>query len=102
MFLLLGSLVTPGNVIYVLLFGWWISLFYFLVSLLMFCTIAGIPYGMLGIFCESFVNSPFQLNFDTLFLFESVLSYFMIGKLCLQLSLYFVWPFGKALQKVSE
>uniref|UniRef100_A0A9J8BUY5 Cation/H+ exchanger protein 1 n=1 Tax=Cyprinus carpio carpio TaxID=630221 RepID=A0A9J8BUY5_CYPCA len=44
-----GSLVTVGNVIYVLLFGWWISLFYFLVSLLMFCTIAGIPYGMSGI-----------------------------------------------------
>uniref|UniRef100_A0A673J1H6 Low affinity vacuolar monovalent cation/H(+) antiporter-like n=1 Tax=Sinocyclocheilus rhinocerous TaxID=307959 RepID=A0A673J1H6_9TELE len=63
-----GSLVTFGNVIYVLLFGWWISLFYFLVSLLMFCTIAGIPYG----------------------------------KLCLQLSGYFLWPFGKALQKVSE
>uniref|UniRef100_A0A671QZF9 Low affinity vacuolar monovalent cation/H(+) antiporter-like n=1 Tax=Sinocyclocheilus anshuiensis TaxID=1608454 RepID=A0A671QZF9_9TELE len=63
-----GSLVTVGNVIYVLLFGWWISLFYFLVSLLMFCTIAGIPYG----------------------------------KLCLQLSGYFLWPFGKALQKVSE
>uniref|UniRef100_A0A8C2DXM5 Cation/H+ exchanger protein 1 n=1 Tax=Cyprinus carpio TaxID=7962 RepID=A0A8C2DXM5_CYPCA len=62
-----GSLVTVGNVIYVLLFGWWISLFYFLVSLLMFCTIAGIPYG----------------------------------KLCLQLSGYFLWPFGKALQKVS-
>uniref|UniRef100_A0A672SY01 Low affinity vacuolar monovalent cation/H(+) antiporter-like n=1 Tax=Sinocyclocheilus grahami TaxID=75366 RepID=A0A672SY01_SINGR len=63
-----GSLVTVGNVIYVLLFGWWISLFYFLVSLLMFCTIAGIPYG----------------------------------KLCVQLSGYFLWPFGKALQKVSE
>uniref|UniRef100_A0A673K2P6 Low affinity vacuolar monovalent cation/H(+) antiporter-like n=1 Tax=Sinocyclocheilus rhinocerous TaxID=307959 RepID=A0A673K2P6_9TELE len=63
-----GSLITAGNVIYVLLFGWWISIFYFLVSLLMFCTIAGIPYG----------------------------------KLCLQLSGYFLWPFGKALQKVSE
>uniref|UniRef100_A0A672L9F8 Low affinity vacuolar monovalent cation/H(+) antiporter-like n=1 Tax=Sinocyclocheilus grahami TaxID=75366 RepID=A0A672L9F8_SINGR len=62
-----GSLITAGNVIYVLLFGWWISIFYFLVSLLMFCTIAGIPYG----------------------------------KLCLQLSGYFLWPFGKALQKVS-
>uniref|UniRef100_A0A672L9I8 Low affinity vacuolar monovalent cation/H(+) antiporter-like n=1 Tax=Sinocyclocheilus grahami TaxID=75366 RepID=A0A672L9I8_SINGR len=57
-----GSLITAGNVIYVLLFGWWISIFYFLVSLLMFCTIAGIPYG----------------------------------KLCLQLSGYFLWPFGKS------
>uniref|UniRef100_A0A673JRX0 Low affinity vacuolar monovalent cation/H(+) antiporter-like n=1 Tax=Sinocyclocheilus rhinocerous TaxID=307959 RepID=A0A673JRX0_9TELE len=63
-----GSLITAGNVIYVLLFGWWISIFYFLVSLLMFCTIAGIPYG----------------------------------KLCLQLSGYFLWPFGKALQKSSS
>uniref|UniRef100_A0A672L487 Low affinity vacuolar monovalent cation/H(+) antiporter-like n=1 Tax=Sinocyclocheilus grahami TaxID=75366 RepID=A0A672L487_SINGR len=50
-----GSLITAGNVIYVLLFGWWISIFYFLVSLLMFCTIAGIPYGMSGFFCDSFL-----------------------------------------------
>ncbi|NP_001020678.2 cation/H+ exchanger protein 1 [Danio rerio] len=63
-----GSLVTAGNIVYVLLFGWWISLFYFLVGLLMFFTIAGIPYG----------------------------------KLCLQLSGYFIWPFGKALQKSSS
>ncbi|XP_065145763.1 cation/H+ exchanger protein 1 [Paramisgurnus dabryanus] len=60
-----GSLVTFGNVVYVLLFGWWLSLFYLLVSLVMFCSIAGIPYG----------------------------------KLCLQLSGYFLWPFGKALRK---
>ncbi|KAI7791622.1 cation/H+ exchanger protein 1 [Triplophysa rosa] len=63
-----GSLVTIGNVVYVLLFGWWISLLYFLVSLLMFCSIAGIPYG----------------------------------KLCLQLSGYFLWPFGKALKKSNS
>jgi len=50
-----GSLVTVGNIVYVLLFGWWISLFYFLVSLLMFCTIAGIPYGMSGFICHSFL-----------------------------------------------
>lgn len=47
------------------------------------------------------VNSPFYLHCDTLFSLESVLSYLLIGKLCLELSGYFLWPFGKALQKVS-
>ncbi|XP_068595334.1 uncharacterized protein cax2 [Brachionichthys hirsutus] len=42
-----GRLITCGNVAYVLLFGWWLSLAYFLVGLLMFITIAGIPYGKL-------------------------------------------------------
>ncbi|XP_072097687.1 cation/H+ exchanger protein 1 isoform X1 [Mobula birostris] len=40
-----GSLVTCDNVLYVLLFGWWISLLYLLVALVMFVTIVGIPYG---------------------------------------------------------
>uniref|UniRef100_A0A8C9QY00 Cation/H+ exchanger protein 1 n=1 Tax=Scleropages formosus TaxID=113540 RepID=A0A8C9QY00_SCLFO len=60
-----GSLVTCGNIIYVLLFAWWISLMYMLVSLLMFLTVIGVPYG----------------------------------KLCLKLSYYFLWPFGKSIQK---
>uniref|UniRef100_A0AAY5F033 Cation/H+ exchanger protein 2 n=1 Tax=Electrophorus electricus TaxID=8005 RepID=A0AAY5F033_ELEEL len=62
-----GSLFTCGNVLYVVLFGWWISLVYLLTSMLMFMTIIGIPHG----------------------------------KLCLRLAGYFLWPFGKAIQKVS-
>ncbi|KAL2093922.1 hypothetical protein ACEWY4_011234 [Coilia grayii] len=58
-----GSLISFGNVLYVLLFGWWLALVYVLVSLLMFCTLIGIPYG----------------------------------KLCWQLSGYFLWPFGKSI-----
>ncbi|XP_068169870.1 uncharacterized protein [Antennarius striatus] len=42
-----GRLITCGNVMYVLLFGWWVSLVYFLVGTLMFITITGIPYGKL-------------------------------------------------------
>uniref|UniRef100_A0A3B4DKQ5 Cation/H+ exchanger protein 1 n=2 Tax=Pygocentrus nattereri TaxID=42514 RepID=A0A3B4DKQ5_PYGNA len=42
-----GSVVSIGNVLYVLFFGWWISSVYVLVGLLMFCTIIGIPYGKL-------------------------------------------------------
>uniref|UniRef100_A0A4W4H4F3 Cation/H+ exchanger protein 2 n=1 Tax=Electrophorus electricus TaxID=8005 RepID=A0A4W4H4F3_ELEEL len=60
-----GSLFTCGNVLYVVLFGWWISLVYLLTSMLMFMTIIGIPHG----------------------------------KLCLRLAGYFLWPFGKAIQK---
>ncbi|KAJ8382876.1 hypothetical protein SKAU_G00036540 [Synaphobranchus kaupii] len=63
-----GSLITCGNVAYVLMFGWWISLTYFLVSALMFLTIVGVPYG----------------------------------KLCWRLSCYFLWPFGKAVDKTSS
>ncbi|CAB1313713.1 unnamed protein product [Coregonus sp. 'balchen'] len=40
-----GHLITCGNVVYVLLFGWWVSLIYLLVSILMFITIIGVPYG---------------------------------------------------------
>ncbi|XP_034019255.1 cation/H+ exchanger protein 1 [Thalassophryne amazonica] len=42
-----GSVVTCGNIAYVLIFGWWISLFYFLICLVMFLTICGAPYGKL-------------------------------------------------------
>lgn len=42
-----GQFITLGNILYVLIFGWWVSLAYFLVSILMFITIAGVPYGKL-------------------------------------------------------
>ncbi|XP_062856139.1 uncharacterized protein cax2 [Trichomycterus rosablanca] len=63
-----GSLFTCGNFLYVLLFGWWLSLVYVLIGILMFITIIGIPHGIL----------------------------------CFRLSCYFLWPFGKAIQKASE
>ena len=40
-----GSLISCGNVFYVILFGWWLALVYILVSLVMFTTLIGIPYG---------------------------------------------------------
>ncbi|CAG5927566.1 unnamed protein product [Menidia menidia] len=40
-----GSVVTVGNIVYVLLFGLWISLIYILICPLMFLTIIGAPYG---------------------------------------------------------
>ncbi|NXX98139.1 VNX1 protein, partial [Centropus bengalensis] len=42
-----GSMVTCGNVLYLLLFGWWLSVLYVLVSAMMFFTIVGAPYGRL-------------------------------------------------------
>ncbi|XP_061899075.1 uncharacterized protein LOC133647038 isoform X2 [Entelurus aequoreus] len=42
-----GDLITCGNVVYVVLFGWWVSLAYLLVGLLMFLTVIGAPYGKL-------------------------------------------------------
>ncbi|XP_078091920.1 cation/H+ exchanger protein 1 isoform X2 [Mustelus asterias] len=40
-----GSLVTFGNLLYVLLFGWWVALLYYLIAVIMFVTVVGIPYG---------------------------------------------------------
>uniref|UniRef100_A0A8B9HFE2 Cation/H+ exchanger protein 1 n=1 Tax=Astyanax mexicanus TaxID=7994 RepID=A0A8B9HFE2_ASTMX len=53
------SLLNAGNVFYAIFFGWWISLFYFLVSLLMFCTIIGIPYGKLCWKLSGYLLWPF-------------------------------------------
>ncbi|XP_034056742.1 cation/H+ exchanger protein 1 isoform X2 [Gymnodraco acuticeps] len=63
-----GSVITFGNIIYVILFGWWISLIYFLICPVMFLTIIGAAYG----------------------------------KLCFRLALYFIWPFGKSIEKAGE
>ncbi|KAM9771755.1 cation/H+ exchanger protein 1 [Syngnathus typhle] len=63
-----GSVVTFGNILYVILFGWWMSLTYLLICLVMFLTIIGAPYG----------------------------------KLCFKLALYFIWPFGKSVEKAAD
>ncbi|XP_071358147.1 cation/H+ exchanger protein 1 isoform X2 [Trachinotus anak] len=63
-----GSVVTFGNILYVFLFGWWISLIYFLICPIMFLTIFGAPYG----------------------------------KLCWRMALYFIWPFGKSVEKAGD
>ncbi|XP_042326716.1 LOW QUALITY PROTEIN: putative cation exchanger C521.04c [Sceloporus undulatus] len=62
-----GSMLTCGNVFYLLFFGWWLSLLYILLSLVMFLTVLGAPYG----------------------------------KLCWKLAGYFLWPFGKVIQKMK-
>ncbi|KAK3544659.1 hypothetical protein QTP86_025600 [Hemibagrus guttatus] len=54
-----GSPISVGNVAYALLFGWWISLAYFLVSLLMFCTIVAIPHGKLCFKLSGYLLWPF-------------------------------------------
>uniref|UniRef100_G3Q824 Cation/H+ exchanger protein 1 n=1 Tax=Gasterosteus aculeatus TaxID=69293 RepID=G3Q824_GASAC len=63
-----GSVATFGNVVYVIFFGWWISLIYLLICPVMFLTILGVPYG----------------------------------KLCLKMAWYFIWPFGKSIEKVID
>ncbi|XP_011474575.1 putative cation exchanger C521.04c [Oryzias latipes] len=42
-----GQFITFGNIVYVFLFGWWVSLAHLLVGTLMFMTIIGIPHGKL-------------------------------------------------------
>lgn len=43
---LTGSVITFGNILYVFLFGWWISLIYILICPVMFFTSCASPYGM--------------------------------------------------------
>lgn len=54
-----GHLITCGNVVYVFLFGWWVSLAYFLVGTLMFITLTGVPYGKLCWKLSRFFMWPF-------------------------------------------
>ncbi|XP_006265206.2 uncharacterized protein LOC102566137 isoform X2 [Alligator mississippiensis] len=42
-----GSTVTCGNIFYLLLFGWWLSLVYLLVAAVMFLSVVAAPYGKL-------------------------------------------------------
>ncbi|XP_031169559.1 cation/H+ exchanger protein 1 isoform X3 [Sander lucioperca] len=63
-----GPVVTFGNIVYVILFGWWISLIYFIICPVMFLTIFGAPYG----------------------------------KLCFKMAWYFIWPFGKSIEKAGD
>uniref|UniRef100_A0A8D0AU58 Cation/H+ exchanger protein 1 n=1 Tax=Sander lucioperca TaxID=283035 RepID=A0A8D0AU58_SANLU len=62
------EVVTFGNIVYVILFGWWISLIYFIICPVMFLTIFGAPYG----------------------------------KLCFKMAWYFIWPFGKSIEKAGD
>uniref|UniRef100_A0A7N5ZTJ5 Cation/H+ exchanger protein 1 n=1 Tax=Anabas testudineus TaxID=64144 RepID=A0A7N5ZTJ5_ANATE len=54
-----GSVVTFGNIVYVFLFGWWISLIYFVICPVMFLTIFGAPYGKLCLKMAWFFFWPF-------------------------------------------
>lgn len=46
--------MTCGNVLYLLLFGWWLSLLYILVAAVMFVTVVGASYG------ESWIWDPHE------------------------------------------
>ncbi|XP_029707472.1 cation/H+ exchanger protein 1 isoform X1 [Takifugu rubripes] len=63
-----GSVITFGNILYVFLFGWWISFIYFLICPIIFLTSCASPYG----------------------------------NLCFKMALYFIWPFGKSVEKASD
>ncbi|XP_033118382.1 putative cation exchanger C521.04c [Anneissia japonica] len=53
------STLGVGNVLYVILFGWWISLIYVLVGLLMFVTIIGSDYGFFCLRLAWYLLWPF-------------------------------------------
>ena len=58
------STLRPTNILYVLLFGWWMALIYLLVSLLMLATVIGYSYGKLkySLFFASLVSAVGSLS----------------------------------------
>ncbi|XP_028254933.1 cation/H+ exchanger protein 1 isoform X2 [Parambassis ranga] len=54
-----GSVITIGNIGYVILFGWWISFIYLLICPIMFLTVFGVPYGKLCLKMALYVIWPF-------------------------------------------
>ncbi|XP_013888918.1 cation/H+ exchanger protein 1 isoform X1 [Austrofundulus limnaeus] len=54
-----ASVVTFGNIAYVFLFGWWVSLFYILICPVMFLTICGASYGKVCFKLARFFIWPF-------------------------------------------
>ncbi|XP_060699100.1 cation/H+ exchanger protein 1 isoform X3 [Hemiscyllium ocellatum] len=54
-----GSLFTFGNLLYVLLFGWWVAMLYLVIAILMFVTVVGIPHGKLCCSLAGYYFWPF-------------------------------------------
>ncbi|PWA18287.1 hypothetical protein CCH79_00017809, partial [Gambusia affinis] len=54
-----APVVTFGNIVYVFLFGWWISLIYLLICLVMFLTVFGVPYGKVCLKLARYIIWPF-------------------------------------------
>lgn len=115
-----GSTVTCGNILYLLLFGWWLSLLYVLVAAGMFVTVVGVPYGepQVG---EAFHRKGWGSNGSSGWIEKPNLwvlhgphgwgGTFVVsnraelcvptGRLCWNLAGYFLWPFGKVIQNVE-
>ncbi|XP_072327251.1 cation/H+ exchanger protein 1 isoform X2 [Scyliorhinus torazame] len=64
-----GSLVTFGNLLYVLLFGWWVALLYYLIAVVMFVTIMGIPYGKMCCNLAGYYFWPFGKVIQTPYIY---------------------------------
>ncbi|XP_034031398.1 low affinity vacuolar monovalent cation/H(+) antiporter-like [Thalassophryne amazonica] len=74
-----GHLLTCGNITYVFLFGWWVSLVYFMVCILMFITIIGAPYGKLCWRLCCYFIWPFGKSVSEPFSFDSLCEMSLAG-----------------------
>ena len=70
--------VNVGNIMWVVIFGWWLSLCYIVFGALVFITIVGIPYGY---FCFRLVYFSTTKN----------------SRYTYRMAKYIVWPFGSYL-----
>lgn len=106
-FLPAGSTLTCGNVLYLLLFGWWLSLLYVLVAAVMFLTVMGAPYGEFEMWDPHVGLDELRTALVGPISMECPCSCrdtdgcVPAGRLCWDLAGYFLWPFGKVIQKVE-
>jgi uncharacterized membrane protein YccF (DUF307 family) len=95
----LESMVSVGNVLWVVFFGWILYIGYALAALVMCITIAGIPYGTI----HTCVHMPHRTRARarittctrTRAPARSSPYTTPAGRLCWKLKDYYLWPFGK-------
>ncbi|KAI9097413.1 hypothetical protein DFS34DRAFT_650224 [Phlyctochytrium arcticum] len=92
----------PGNILWCLLFGWWLALIYLLIAVFVLGPIALIGYIVTClIYCGKRPKNPVPLQFRTCieWVFLELLSVWQYAKVLINISGYMFWPFGKFIAK---
>ncbi|KAJ3212235.1 hypothetical protein HDU67_003955 [Dinochytrium kinnereticum] len=108
----LSTIYQPGNILWVILFGWWMALAYLLVAILVLGPIAVI--GKLGswfisvLFCIAYPCTAPALRYDVFLIghlarfAREVERTWQYSRALINLSGYILWPFGKFIAKRRE
>ncbi|RKO87402.1 hypothetical protein BDK51DRAFT_31580 [Blyttiomyces helicus] len=105
--------LDPGNILWLVVFGWWIALVYLVVAIVVLCPLAIVGWAGLKVFCcgdrdESLLSwrSPSRGRFSCWGLvawiglfFVELESLWQYSKVLINISGYMLWPFGKFIAK---